>query len=393
MLFTVGTSGVSRAQRSDKKAIEAGLKDRAPTFDEARERAQKAHKTLVLEFGARWCGPCKEFEQHVIPLPAVQRALSGVLFVHYDAEVAPGQSAARALRIVGYPTFVAIGQDGRVIDRIEGYQSGRQFVEWLGRVAIDFESDETIQVRLQRDAQDAEALLVLGRRQAQRGQDAEAEASFSRAVSAAKGKNDTVAATADFELRVVKLRRQLREGPRREMAEHLIAFPRSQNADAAFHELTRRGPADALTLRAIERYVDVRIADLDKSKDQKVQDSLNEAVYACLRVSAFDAAERIAKRLLATDEKNPLYLDTLAEVSHLRGHRDQAIALSNRAVAAADKQGDVGKELRAVLLKNQARFARASNDHPAELPAELLSEAEDDALPPWERSAEAPHRQ
>ena len=91
---------------------------------------------------------------------------------------------------------MASDQRYRVIDRLEGYHGARDFIEWLGRVAIDWESDESIQVRLGRDPADAEALLVLGRRQAQRGQDAEAEATLTRAAtavkSAAKAKDDEV---------------------------------------------------------------------------------------------------------------------------------------------------------------------------------------------------------
>jgi len=381
-----------RPDKSGAKPVAAAAREHAPSLDEARAMAQRARRTLVLEFGARWCGPCKEFDLRVLPHPAVQRSLTAVMFVHYDAEEAPGQAAARAFKVAGYPTFVALGQDGRVIDRLEGFRGPREFSQWLERIALDFESDESLQVRLGRAPGDAEALLVLGRRQAQRGQDAEAEATLARAVAAAgtaKPKSDGLAAAADWELRIVRLRRFLREAPRKEMAEHLLAFPQSRNADAAFHELTRRGPAvDPLALRAVEQYVDVRIASLSREKgqgpsDAKAPDALNEAVYACLRIGAYAAAERAAQKLLSLDDKNPLYLDTLAEVQHLRGDRAQALSLSTRALAAAERQGAEGKELRAVLLKNQARFARAAH----ELPAELLSE-EEEALSPWERPVE-----
>lgn len=360
-----------------------------PSLEEARALAQRARRTLVLEFGARWCGPCKEFDRRVLPLPAVKQALSTVLFIHYDAEESPGREAARTMQVIGYPTFLALGQDGRLIDRQEGYRSAREFLEWLGRVAADFDSDETLQVRIHRDANDLEALLLLGRRQAQHGRDGEAEATLARAAAVAKNaaptepqaqaRREQVAAAIDWELRIVRLRRLLRDTPRREMAEHLLAFPRGPHAETAFRELVRRGPADPLTARALDRYIELRL----DAKDQKGQDLLNEAVYGCLRAEAYAAAERAARRLLSLDENNPLFLDTLAEVLHLRGDRSQAMALSSRAVAIADKQGEGGRELRTVLLKNQARFARAAH----ELPAELLSE--EDELSPWERSLPA----
>lgn len=373
--------------RADQKAATPAARrlPGVPTLDEARAQAQKARRTLVLEFGAKWCQPCKEFEHRVLSLPTVQRALGEVVFVRYDAEEQPGQPAARLLKVIGYPTMVALGQDGREIDRLEGYRGPRQFLEWLARVSIDFESDDSLQVRLGRDPNDAEALLVFGRRQSGRGQDAAAEATLTKAAAAAAGKSEALGAAADWELRIVRLRRMLREAPRKEMAEHLMAYPRGSNAEAAFHELIRRGPADSLTTHALERYVEARL-DLATAKDQKGQDVLNEAVYGCLRVGAYDPAERAARRLVAIDDKNPLFLDTLAEVLHLRGDRTQAMALSNRALVAVDKQGAEGKELRAVLLKNQARFSRAAH----ELPAELLSQDEEE-LSPWERSVGSQH--
>lgn len=377
-------TGEAPLARADQKAATPAARrgSALPTLDEARAQAQKARRTLVLEFGAKWCQPCKEFERHVLSLPTVQKALAEVVFVRYDAEELPGQPAARLLKVIGYPTMVAVGQDGREIDRIEGFRGPRQFLEWLGRVSLDYESDESLLVRMNRDPNDAEALLVSGRRQSGRGQDAQAEATLTKAAAAAAGKNEAIGAAADWELRIVRLRRMLREAPRKEMAEHILAYPRSSNAEAAFRELTRRGPADSLTSHALDRYVEVRL-DQATLKDQKGQDVLNEAVYGCLRVGAYDPAERAARRLVSIDDKNPLFLDTLAEVLHLRGDRTQAMTMSTRALAAVEKQGAEGKELRAVLLKNQARFSRAAH----ELPAELLNQEEEE-LSPWERTVE-----
>jgi thiol-disulfide isomerase/thioredoxin len=385
----------STAAGADQKPGGATVQthERIPSFDEARAQAQQARRTLVLEFGARWCQPCKEFDKHVLSHPGVQQALAKVVFIHYDAEENPGRPAAQALKVIGYPTFLALGQDGRVIDRLEGYRGPRQFIEWLTRVSIDWESDESLQVRLSRDPTDAEALLVLGRRQAQRGQDAEAETTLSRAGVAAQGisasggpakpRNESLAASADWEVRIVRLRRLLRETPRNEMAEHLFAFPHGPTAEAAFRELTHRGPADALAVRALDRYVDIRIEGVSQGHSQAEVDGLNEAVYGCLRAEAYGPAERAARRLVAIDAQNPLYLDTLAEVMHLRGDHTQAMAFSTRAIAAVEHQGEAGRDLRAVLLKNQARFARAAH----ELPTELLGDEEE--LSPWERPIES----
>lgn len=387
-------SGLAHADRVGAAAT------RLPTLSEARSSAQKARRALVVLFGAKWCEPCKEFDRKVLPQPAVQQALGTVTFVHYDGEVEPGREAARELKIAGYPTMVALAQDGREIDRLQGFQPAREFIDWLSKVAIDSESEESLQARIGKGSSaaatvaDAEAYLVLARRQARRGQDDQAEANFDKARSLAQASKDAraaeLAARADFDLRVLKLRRLLREAPRREMAEHILAFPQGETAAAAFHELARRGPVDDLGKRALLRYVEVRLS----SQDPKDLEALNVAVYECLRAAAYDAAEKAAKRLVDLDGNSPFYLDTLAEVMHLRGERAQAVALSQRALASVDKEAASkggaaatrgpavrdSKALRAVLLKNQARYLRGAR----ELPAELLTEEEE--LSPWERS-------
>lgn len=383
----LGTGLPTRPALADRGAAATRL----PTYNEARANALKARRALVLLFGAKWCEPCKEFDRKVLSQPTVQQAMGSVVFVHYDGEVEPGREAARELRITGFPTLVALAQDGREIDRLQGYHGARDFIDWLGKVSIDSESEDSLQARVARAGGDAEALLVLARRQARRGQEDQAEANFERARIAAQGaakdgKVPEIAANADFELRVLKLRRQLREAPRREMAEHLLAFPLSPTAAAAFHELTRRGPVDALGKRALERYIEAHLT----TRDPKELEALNYAVYECLRAAAYEAAEKAARRLVEIDGNSPFYLDTLAEVMHLRGERAQAMLLSQKAVSLIDREKPSGgpaspavrdaKALRAVLLKNQARYTRGAR----ELPAELL--AEDEELSPWERS-------
>lgn len=383
----LGTSLPGRPAAADRPAAAPRL----PTYNEARANSLKARRALVLLFGAKWCEPCKEFDRKVLSQGAVQQALGSVVFVHYDGEVEPGREAARELRIAGFPTLVALAQDGREIDRLQGYQGAREFINWLGKVSIDSETEESLQARVTAGGGDAEAVLVLARRQVRRGQEDQAEANFERArnlaqAAAKDGKSGELAASADFELRVLKLRRQLREAPRREMAEHLLAFPLSPTATAAFHELTRRGPVDALGKRALDRYVEARLT----TRDPKELEALNYAVYECLRASAYEAAERAARRLVEIDGNSPFYLDTLAEVMHLRGERAQAMLLSQKALSLVDREKPAGRDanpavrdakaLRAVLLKNQARYMRGAR----ELPAELL--AEDEELSPWERS-------
>ena len=307
-----------------------------------RERARRAGKALVLEFGAKWCGPCVAFDRNVLPNRKVQAALSSVVFVHYDAEQHPGQAAARALGIVGYPTFVALAQ-----------------------------SMEVIQARATSQTADAESLLLYARRLLRNKDESQALQYFDQAKTAATGKNESVAAAADWEGKLIRLKRVLREEPRKTAIEHLQQHPRGPSADTAMNALSRLGPADAPSKQAMARYVD---AHLESGQEEQ----LNLAIYSCLRAAAFDEAERAARRLISLDGNNVLYLDTMAEVMHLRGDRDTALKLEAQALASTPP-GTSNQALRSTLEKNQARFARGKRELPDEL------KGEPDELLPWEK--------
>ena len=339
-------------------------------------RATQARRALVLEFGAKWCGPCQVFDRQVLPQASVQQALTRVLYVHYDAETPIGQSAARTLGIIGYPTFVALGLDGHEIGRLQGYRDANEFSRWVEGAAADAEPTAALQARADAAGAPGEVLLQLGRRRRKSGDEAAAASLFARAPRA-PGVSSAVAAAADWELRLLQLRRLLRDEPRKAMIEHLSRFPGSPSANAAFTALSHLGPADAPTKLAIGRYID---AHLEPSQEER----LNDAVYGCLRAGAMEAAERAARRLVVLDGKNPGYLDTLAEVMHLRGERALALRYSHDALAALAKSTAMSpteqQQTRAALLKNQARFERAQRELPTEL------QGDDEVLQPWEKN-------
>ena len=333
----------------------------------AKKRASDAKQILIVEFSAEWCSPCKQFERDVLPLQSVRTALTRVHFVRFDAETEVGKEAARALRVEGYPTFVAIRTDGEIASVLEGAQTEAAFVRWLRLSATDFEPSARLLERLKHNPSDGEAMLLWALRLRQRGELTEAASWLDRARQE-KTAPAEVTARADWELRRLRLKLLL---PRQQLVEHLQAHPTGPHADEAVRALLRLGPVtgDAASRAALGRYLDQLLQPASAER-------VNQLIYRLLRAEASAEAERAAKYLLSLDGKSPYYLDTLAEVFHLRGDAKEALRLSSQALANAPKGSEL---LRQSLLQNHARFARAKREPPAELTTP------DEELQPWER--------
>ena len=134
--------------------------------------------------------------------------------------------------------------------------------------------------------------------------------------------------------------------------------------------LLRLGPLDAAGKAAMARYLDGLLRPESAER-------ANQLIYRLLRAQAFAEAERSARYLLSLDGKSPYYLDTLAEVFHLRGEPKEALKLSAQALASP--QVKESESLRQSLSQNRARFERSRREPPAEL---LVP---DDELQPWEK--------
>ncbi|HUQ05678.1 MAG TPA: WD40 repeat domain-containing serine/threonine protein kinase [Kofleriaceae bacterium] len=115
-----------------------------------------------------------------------------------------------------------------------------------------------------------------------------------------------------------------------------LASPKGETQHAFKWVMTSPQATTAQKTALLERWMTAAGDDVER---------LNSLAYEALGGGALDMAERIVTRLVALNDDAP-YLDTAAEVAHMRGDRARAIALSERAIAKVPTDQELRTNLR-----------------------------------------------
>jgi len=319
----------------------------AEPLDAAIERAKAADMPLVVELGAEWCKPCKVFEKDILPDMRVQKALASVVFVRYDADEPQGKDAVTRLSARSFPTFVVLG-NGIERHRQTGIPDGEAgvavFLDILDRAGAALEDPKTMAEKLRARAGDTAFQLRAARWYVARDLPREGLAHF-EAIS------QNPRATPDQRAAARKEGRHVRR----------VLGWRQQLIDETLEEV-RRDPAlateEELIIATIESGVpaDVVREIYRKAMTGAHEDRKNTLVYLALAAGATEEA-LVAAKANAAARPVPQFLDTLAEVHHVRGDRVRALAVEDEAITAAS-----GAVLEKALKRNRARFASGRQD-------------------------------
>lgn len=314
-----------------------------PVFDEAIASAKAAGKPLVVKFGATWCGPCKAMARDA-ETAAGKAAMSPVVFVTYDIDEEPGASLGGRFGVELLPTMIAF-VDGAEIARRSGYGGMASFGSWVAE--LPFRSMPLARLMAERDPH---AQLVAGRRLGEAGRKAEAVAAYKRASSGPA----EVAAEASWALARAKAV-ESRDGiARREAMRIARRWPTSEAAELAAMWLA----ADPSPPVALLDTVLISRAALTEDLDR-----LNNIAYAAIKGKAWKAADAVSGRFRTLAPTNPQYLDTVAEIAHAQGRRDEAVETERKAISLATRQ----QRERFGLAENLARFVAADGSQAREV--------------------------
>ena len=110
------------------------------TFEAAQAQAKTEAKLFLVDATATWCGPCKKMDKTTwVDDKVVAWVKQNAIAAQIDVDAQ--KETASALKIEAMPTIIVF-KDGKEYDRIVGYKSADELLEWLngvlqGKHAID----------------------------------------------------------------------------------------------------------------------------------------------------------------------------------------------------------------------------------------------------------------
>jgi len=98
------------------------------SYQDAIKIAKATNKSVLLVFGADWCGYCKQLKTTLADAE-VQKAMSD--FVYYHVDVDKERNVATKYGVKPIPAYKIVDVNEKVLSEGTGYKAPKDFVAWL----------------------------------------------------------------------------------------------------------------------------------------------------------------------------------------------------------------------------------------------------------------------
>gem|GEM_PF-2444392 len=117
-------------------------------------------KPILAVFSATWCGPCQHVKKEVFEKGEFATIARSVIPLYIEQTDAASKPYLEKYRITGYPTFLLLDAEGRILAAHQPERSPAGFREWIQN-ALTGDTFVASQARVNENPQDQKALLEL----------------------------------------------------------------------------------------------------------------------------------------------------------------------------------------------------------------------------------------
>ncbi len=308
-----------------------------PSWATVLERTRTSEQSILLDFHAPWCGPCKMLDSFVYNEKMVITELASVFTVKYDIDKEANGHLKESFDIRLLPTLIWCDSKGREVGRFTGFLDRDEFLAKMH----EFRQAETdfsfVKDKLHHHPENAQLLLRMAELETKRGNLPEAETQYRRLINLrfSSGENEEInQKIAEGMLQLAALKTNSgQDSEAKNMGRMAARLDGSEVAAIAFQESI--GDASGV----LETY------RLMVAKDDMNVEALTGFARACLdqRVELLEGS-RMAIRAAVLSDEDPEKVALLSEIFYRRGLYRKSIRWMKKAVAVEpDNQDFMGQ--------------------------------------------------
>ena len=222
---------------SPSTSIAQAIVEWGSSFDEALETARARSDTVLLDFSADWCPPCKEMDEKVWTDPdlaALVREKVVPVRIDFDEE----KRLVRRFKVSSIPTIIWADPWGNELGRHVGYEVVATLVEAIESMPEDFRAIQSFHEIASKDDEPAVPLVRIGSFYRAKGFLLAAESFYERALDACEnGKREPQAAEQAYVGLGLSLLSRGKAAEARKAFERAVKLPPGPNRANALYGL------------------------------------------------------------------------------------------------------------------------------------------------------------